>query len=136
MTDRVGQQFGTYRLLRLLGKGAFAEVYLGVHIHLGTEAAIRLLHTQLATAGEIEKFRIEARHIAMLVHPNIVRVLHFDVEEGLPYLVLDYAPNGSLRALIPKGARLPIAAILPYAQQASQALQFAHDAQLIHRDVK
>ena len=54
--DRVGQQIGAYRLVRLLGEGGFAEVYLGEHVHLGTQAAIKVLHTRLAK-GDIDKFR-------------------------------------------------------------------------------
>jgi eukaryotic-like serine/threonine-protein kinase len=65
MTDRVGQQLGNYRLVRLLGEGGFAEVYLGEHIYLGTQAAIKVLHTQLASE-EGEQFRTEARTIARL----------------------------------------------------------------------
>src|SRR5260370_10974370 len=94
--NRVGQQLGNYRLIRVLGEGGFAEVYLGEHIHLGTKAAIKVLHTQL-TNDDVDKFRTEARTIAHLVHPNIVRVLEFDVEGRTPFLVMDYAPNGSLR---------------------------------------
>src|SRR5436305_14978027 len=76
MADRVGQQLGNYRLVRLLGQGGFAEVYLGEHIHLGTQSAIKLLHTQLA-GEDIDLFRREARTIAQLVHPHIVRVFDF-----------------------------------------------------------
>jgi VCBS repeat-containing protein len=136
MADHTGQQLGKYRLTRLLGAGGFAEVYLGVHIHLGTEAAIKLLHTLLATPADIEKFRAEAKTIAALAHPNIVRVLDFDVETGTPYLVIDYAPNGSLRQQLPAGVPLAPAAIVPYLMQVADALQYAHDQKLVHRDVK
>ena len=136
MADRVGQQLGKYRLARLLGQGGFAEVYLATHIHLGTEAAIKVLHTQLATPGDIEKFRQEAQTIAKLVHPNIVRVLDFDVADGVPYLVMDYAPNGSMRQRQPAGARLPAQDVLPYLAQMADALQYAHDQKLVHRDIK
>src|SRR5215472_1745261 len=105
MADRSGQQVGKYRLTRLLGKGGTALVYLGIHLHLGAEAAIKVLHTHLASAREVEQFRREAQIIAALVHPNIVRVLDFDVEEGMPYLVMDYAQGGSLRKLLPAGTR-------------------------------
>src|SRR5579884_2249781 len=87
--EAIGQQLGNYRLIRLLGKGGFAEVYLGEHIHLGTEAAVKVLHTQL-TNEHIEAFRMEARTIAHLTHPHIVRVLEFGVEGGVPFLVMDY----------------------------------------------
>src|SRR5579885_2732031 len=136
MADYLGQQLGKYRLTRLLGTGGFAEVYLGEHIHLGTQAAIKLLHTQLASEAEVEKFRQEARTIASLTHPNIVRVLDFDVQDGTPYLVMDYAPNGSLRQHLPAGKPLAPADILPYLMQVADALQYAHDHKLVHRDIK
>ena len=136
MVDRIGQQLGKYRLTQLLGKGGFAEVYLGTHLHLGSQAAIKLLLAQLATAGEVERFRREAQTIAALAHPNIVRVLDFDVEDGTPYLVMDYAPNGSLRQHLPEGTPLPPARIVPLLSQVADALQYAHDQKMIHRDIK
>ena len=93
MADRVGQQIGNYRIKRLLGEGGFAEVYLGEHVHLGTEAAIKILNAQL-TNDDINQFRSEARIIARLEHPHIVRVLDFGLEGKTPYLVMSYAPNG------------------------------------------
>jgi serine/threonine protein kinase len=80
MVDRIGQQLGNYRLLRLLGKGGFAEVYLGEHLRLGTRAAIKVLYTRLADPSEVEGFEKEARTIAHLKHPHIVRVFDYDVE--------------------------------------------------------
>src|SRR6266702_4984388 len=121
MTDRVGQQLGNYRLIRLLGKGGFAEVYLGEHIYLGTQAAIKVLHTQL-TSEDTDKFRTEARTIAHLVHPHIVRVLEFGVEGKTPYLVMGYAPRGTLRQHHPKGRGLPLDTIVSYVKQISAAL--------------
>src|SRR5260370_7872577 len=76
MIDRVAQQLGNYRLQGLIGRGGFAEVYLGEHIHLNTQAAIKVLQMQL-TGSHLEHFRHEARTIASLLHPNILRTLDF-----------------------------------------------------------
>ncbi|HEV2581726.1 MAG TPA: serine/threonine-protein kinase, partial [Ktedonobacteraceae bacterium] len=131
----VGQRLGNYVLVRLLGQGGFAEVYLGEHIHLKTQAAVKLLHTRLAH-DDIDGFRREAQTIARLVHPHIVRVLDFGVEGSAPYLAMDYAPYGTLRNRHPKGARVPLPAVTQYVRQAAEALDFAHAQRLIHRDVK
>ncbi len=136
MAEHLGQQVGNYRLTRLLGQGGFAEVYLGEHVHLGSQAAVKLLHTQLAAGSELEKFRLEAQTLVTLQHPHIVRILDFGVEAGTPYLVMDYAPNGSLRQHLAASTPLPPATILPYLLQVASALQYAHEQQLIHRDVK
>jgi serine/threonine protein kinase len=135
MADRVGQQLGNYRLMRLLGQGGFADVYLGEHVRLGTHAAIKVLHAQL-TGDAIDDFLREAKLIAHLEHPNIVRVLDFDVQDGLPFLVMSYAPNGNLRDRHPKGTRLPLPTILSYVTPVANALQYAHQERVIHRDVK
>src|SRR2546421_7551101 len=135
MADRVGQQLGNYRLIRLLGRGGFAEVYLGEHQRLMTHAAIKVLSTQLAD-DDVEGFLNEARTIAHLEHPHIVRVLDFDVEEGTPFLVMSYAANGNLRQRYGKGTILPIDTIVSYVKQVAVALQYAHDKKLIHRDIK
>jgi eukaryotic-like serine/threonine-protein kinase len=121
MTDRVGQRFGNYRLVALLGQGGYAEVYLGQHQRLNMQAAIKVLHTQL-TGHEAEHFQQEAETIAALAHPSIVRVLDFDVQEGVPFLVMDYAPHGSLRRRYPNGHLVPLPQIVSLVKQAAAAL--------------
>src|SRR5579872_952980 len=96
MADRTGQELGNYRLIRLLGRGGFAEVYLGEHMRLKTQAAIKVLYAQLDHDNS-EEFLQEAQTVAHLIHPNIVRIFDFDVKEGVPFLVMDYAPSGTLR---------------------------------------
>ncbi len=135
MVDRVGQQLGNYRLVRLLGEGGFAEVYLAEHIYLKTQAAIKILHARLVQ-NDLQNFLSEAQTIARLRHPHIVQVLDFGVEGGTPYLVMDYAPNGTLRTRLPRGAPLAPAAILPFVRGIADALQYAHDQKLIHHDIK
>jgi len=135
VADRLGQQFGNYRLVSLLGQGGYAEVYLGQHIRLDLQAAIKVLHTHL-TDSEAEHFQQEAQTIARLSHPSIIRVFDFDVQDGTPFLVMDYAPNGSLRQRYPRGSLVPIPQIVSFVKQMSAALQYAHAKKFIHRDVK
>ncbi len=115
MADCVGQQLGNYRLVCLLGRGGFAEVYLGEHIFLGTQAAIKVLQMQVA-GSDTEHFLAEARTIAHLKQPHIVSVLEFGMEQETPYLVMEYVPCGSLRQHYPKGTVLPLAMIVPYVE--------------------
>ena len=130
-----GQQLGNYRLRELLGRGNFADVYLGQHIHLNTQAAIKVLHGRL-TDNDLTNFIHEARVIAHLRHPHIVQIFDFGVEDGTPFLVMEYAPNGNLRQRHQRGTRLALETILPYVRQIADALQFAHDQRLVHRDIK
>src|SRR5579883_701607 len=135
MAERIGQRFGNYQLIRLLGQGGFAEVYLGEHVHLGTQAAIKILYTQL-TNDEMDRFRTEARTIARLIHPHIVRVLEFGLEAKTPFLVMDYATKGTLRQRHRKSVALPLATVISYVKQVADALDYAHDKKVIHRDIK
>src|SRR5712692_8108770 len=135
MNDRVGQQLGNYRLLRLLGQGGQASVYLGEHLYLKSQAALKVRHAVL-TNEEQAVFLQEAQTLVHLTHPHIVRVLDFALQDGLPFLVMEYAPHGTLRQRHPRGTRLPLDVIIPYVQQVASAMQYTHDQGLIHRDVK
>src|SRR5437763_5263216 len=135
MTDRVGQHLGNYQLIQLLGQGHWASVYLAEHWHLHTQAAIKVLHGPWADS-EVDGFLSEARTLARLRHPHIVRVLDFGVQEGTPFLVLEYAPGGTLRQRHPKGTRLPLQTVVSYVKQVASAWQYAHEQRLIHRDLK
>jgi len=133
--ERAGQHIGNYQLTHLLGRGNFADVYLGQHVHLHTLAAIKVLHGRL-TDDDLANFSNEARVIAHLRHPHIVQILDFGVDGATPFLVMDFAPNGNLRQRHPKGSRLPLQIVLSYVRQVADALQFAHEQHLIHRDIK
>src|SRR5215831_10456389 len=135
MTDRVGRQFGNYRLVSLLGQGGYAEVYLGQHVRFKQQAAIKVLHAHLSEQEAVH-FQQEAETIATLAHPGMIRVLDFDVQEGVPFLVMDYASGGSLRQRYPKGSLVPLPVIVSSVKQVAEALQYVHEQKFIHRDVK
>src|SRR5205823_8672611 len=96
MADRVGQQLGNYRLMRLLGEGGFAEVYLGEHIYLKSQAAIKVMHTRLAK-DDLERFLSESRTLVQLIHPHFVRVLYFGAGDYTQFMVMEYAPHTCMR---------------------------------------
>lgn len=134
MINLIGQQFGNYRLIRQLGKGGFGEVYLGRHIHIQRDAAIKLLLN--LEQDEIEQFRQEAQIIAKLTHSRIVTIFDYDVAGDTPFIVMQYAEHGTLRGRYQRGTQVPLAEVVKYITQAAEGLQFAHDHQVVHRDIK
>src|SRR5437764_109896 len=133
--NSLGQQLGSYCLVQLIARGNFADVYLGEHNSLHDLAAIKILHMELA-GEEVEKFLTQARTFSSLNHPHIVRVLEFGTENNTPFLAMDYAANGTLRQLHPRGTRLPLSTVVTYVKQIADALQYVHDQNLVHRDIK
>ena len=135
MGDRSGHQLDNYQLVRLLGAGSFGEVYLAKHVYRKLQVAVKIL-PQLAD-NDFQGFLNEARTVRFK-HPHIVQVLDFgvDKENRIPFIVMEYIPHGTLRERYPKGTRLPINTLVPYVKQVADALQYAHDEKLIHRDVK
>ncbi len=131
----VGQYLGNYRLIKILGQGGFATIYLGEHRYLGTYAAVKVLHTQL-TSEQSEKLSAEARIAAHFIHPHIVRVLEFSLEGNIPFLVMDYAPHGTLRHRLDAEEPTDLKVIINYVKQIAAALQYIHNSGLIHQDIK
>jgi eukaryotic-like serine/threonine-protein kinase len=139
-TSLVGKQLGSYRIMRSLGHGGSARVYLGVHVQQGTQVAIKVLRQDDAQGAlhtqHLRQLRDEAELLARLHHPHIVRAIRYSSSELLSYLVLEYAGAGTLRKLHPIGTRLPLHTIVAYVRQIANALQYIHNSGLIHRDVK
>lgn len=135
MRNFAGEQLGNYRIVRALGQGGFAEVYLGEHIYLKSPAAVKVLHALLTDEAQAA-FVKEAQMLVRLHHPHIVRLLDFAVEVGVPFLVMEYEPGGNLRQLHPAGSRVSLETVVSYVQQIASALHYAHSQHLIHGDIK
>ena len=127
MTDYAGQQLGNYRVLHLIGRGGFAEVYLGEHLYLKVPVALKVLSTVVANQEDLHAFLTEAQTVARLVHPHIIRVTDFGVERDIPFLVMDYAPHGTLRQRHPRGTRVALSTVVSYVKQVAPALHSAHN---------
>jgi serine/threonine protein kinase/DNA polymerase III delta prime subunit len=135
LTNRVGQQFGNYRLVKLLGRGGCAEVYLGKHRHLNSYAALKALNATIDPGNE-RQFLAEAQALVDLRHPHIVHLRDFCIEDGTPVLIMDYALKGSLRQYHPDGTQMPLTTVVNFVEQIASALQYAHNHQIVHCDVK
>lgn len=122
-------------------------MYLGKHLHVQRQAAIKVLTTALTRQGR-ERFLFEARTLASLAHPHIVVLFDFDFTQrfairqhsemmrDIPFLVMEYAPGGSLKEHYPRGKQVPLVEVVRVIGQVASALQFAHDCNIMHRDVK
>jgi tRNA A-37 threonylcarbamoyl transferase component Bud32 len=123
------------RLKRIVEKEKYTTSYLGEHVHLNKPVVVKLHHKRLSD-NERQSFQREAAQIASLSHPNIQRILEFGIHEEKPYLIMDHAPNSSLRELHPRGLPVPLPTIASYVKKIADALQYAHDRKIIHRNIR
>lgn len=133
-------QDGKYTLEEALGQGGFGVTFKAAHHYLGQAVVIKTLDPTKRfdpQFAEMERqFRDEARRLAMCVHPNIVRVNDFFIEEGIPYLVMDYIPGQTLDQVVFPDHPLSEEIAIHYIRQIGAALQVVHQNGLLHRDVK
>jgi serine/threonine-protein kinase len=128
---------GRYRIMRKLGTGGMANVYLAEDQELGRRVAIKILDDRHASDEQfIERFRREAKNAAGLSHPNIVSIYDRGEAEGTYYIAMEYLDGRSLKELIVSRGPAPVHVAIDYARQILAAVRFAHRHGIVHRDIK
>ncbi|HZB43965.1 MAG TPA: protein kinase [Pyrinomonadaceae bacterium] len=131
-----GRRIGPYRVERLLGAGGMGEVYLADDARLGRRVALKLLPPQFtADADRARRFEQEARAASALNHPNIVTIYEIGRGDSFHFIATEFVDGVTLRERM-AGAPLPMSEVLDVAAQVASALQAAHEAGIVHRDVK
>ncbi len=128
---------GRYRVVRKLGSGGMADVYLAEDEELGRRVAIKILNDRHANDEQfVERFRREAKNAAGLSHPNIVSIYDRGEAEGTYYIAMEYLDGRSLKELVLARGPLPIADAISFTRDVLVALRFAHRKGVVHRDIK
>jgi serine/threonine-protein kinase len=128
---------GRYRVLRKLGSGGMANVYLAEDGELGRQVAIKILNDRHAADDQfVERFRREAKNAAGLSHPNIVQIYDRGEAEGTYYIAMEYLEGQTLKELAAERGPLAVRDAIAYARQILAALRFAHRKGIVHRDIK
>jgi eukaryotic-like serine/threonine-protein kinase len=128
---------GRYRIVRKLGAGGMADVYLAEDQELGRPVAIKILNDRHAADDQfIERFRREAKNAAGLSHPNIVSIYDRGTAEGTYYIAMEFLDGRSLKEMIVGRGPAPVKTAIDYARQVLAAVGFAHRNGIVHRDIK
>src|SRR3954466_685184 len=128
---------GRYRIVRKIGAGGMADVYLAEDQELGRRVAIKILNGRHANDAQfIERFRREAKNAAALNHPNIVSIYDRGEAEDTYYIAMEFLDGRTLKELIVSRGAAPINVAIEYARQILSALRFAHRHGIVHRDIK
>jgi serine/threonine-protein kinase len=130
-----GTQLGQYEVQDFIGQGAMGFVYRAYHKHLERTGAVKVLQGIAPDPDTTARFRHEAQAIAQMRHPNIVNVYDFGEHEGVPYMIIEYIPGGSLANRLSQG--MPdTSTTLKYLRGIAAGLDHAHGLGIVHRDVK
>ena len=126
-----------YRVIERIGDGAMGAVYRGERVQLGRPVAIKFLLEEFASSPDaLRRFEVEARAMSRVAHPNCVPVTDFGLDDGTPYLVMEYAAGHSLRRVLHEEGRLPPARAVAIVRQVLAGLVHAHGQGIVHRDIK
>jgi serine/threonine protein kinase len=135
--EMIGQTLGSYRITAEVARGGQATLYKAVHVTLGRETALKVLHPHLITVADFrQKFEAEGQILARLKHPNIVAVYDAGMERGLYWIAMEWLGGHSVDALIEQQGKLAADLAVRIADQVAAALEYAHAQGLIHRDIK
>jgi serine/threonine protein kinase len=138
MANLIGQSLGRYHILEQLGEGGMATVYKAFDTRLETDVAVKVIRTEKLTEETreraLKRFEREAKALARLTHPNIVKVTDFGEYQGKPYLVMPYLSGGTLKERL--GKPVPWQDAFRMLAPIARALEYAHQRDVIHRDVK
>jgi tRNA A-37 threonylcarbamoyl transferase component Bud32 len=138
MEDLTGTTIDRYKIIRELGRGGMAVVYRAVDSMLDRNVAVKMILSESSGKGRSDKllkrFNREAKTLASLSHPNIVKVLDYGEHEGTPYLVMEFISGGALKTRM--GKPMPYAEAAALLVPIARALQHAHQQRIVHRDVK
>ncbi len=128
---------GRYEIIRSIGEGGMANVYLAQDNILDRKVAIKVLRGDLSGDEKfIRRFEREALSVSNLSHPNIVEVYDVGVEDGNHYIVMEYIEGKTLKQLIQKRGALTLSEVIDIMSQLTDGLAHAHEAYIIHRDIK
>jgi serine/threonine protein kinase len=132
-----GFRLGKYKLLGQIGKGGMSSVYLAEHELMKRRVAIKVLpQNRVGDASYLERFRLEARAVARLDDPNIVRAYDIDNEGNIHYIVMEYVDGQDLHQIVSQNGPLTYEAAVDYIAQVANGLQHAHEMGMVHRDIK
>lgn len=128
---------GKYKLLRHLGTGGMSSVFLAEHVLMKRTRAVKVLpKTRVNDSSYLARFHLEAQATASLDHPNVVRAYDVDNEGDQHYIVMEFIDGKDLQTVVKEGGPLPLEVACNYIAQAAEGLAYAHQNNLIHRDVK
>jgi serine/threonine protein kinase len=138
MPNLIGKSIDRYHILEQLGEGGMATVYKAYDTRLERDVAIKIIRKKAFPEEQLDRilkrFEREAKALARLSHPNIIKVIDYGEYEGSPYLVVEYFPGGTLKQRL--GKPMPwqdaVRLLIPIAE----ALEYAHEQKIIHRDIK
>ena len=132
-----GSVIGGWQVVRRLGGGGMAEIYLAQHPRIPRLDVLKVMRSWLADDARFrERFHAEAERISSLSHPNVITIYDQGEDAGRLYLVMQHAPGGDLRAVLQQEGRLPVGRAMDIATQLASALDAGHEIGLVHRDVK